>query len=222
MAKVALAGEMKEEPGLGSAGPYVTISRQFGCWGFSLGLLLLEILNDTVDQERAWRIYHKEILDRLATETNTATDVLEKQRRAKPRMLAQFFQSLSGHRVPSGYAIRNRMTAIIRQLAMDGCAIVVGQGGAGATQELPNGLSVRLEAPQEWRLKQIAFREGISEVAARQLMQEREQEREYLRKIYETRFSRYPAFSLVYDCSQFTLAQIAQQIVYAMKLKGII
>lgn len=221
MAKVALAGEMKEESSLESAGPYVTISRQFGCWGFSLGLLLLEVLNDTADPERAWRIYHKEILDRLATETNTASEVLEKQRRAKPRMLAQFIQSLSGHRVPSGYTIRNRMTAIIRQLATDGYAIVVGQGGAGATKDLPNGLSVRLEAPQEWRLKQVAFREGISEMAARQLMREREQEREYLRKIYETRFSRYPAFSLVYDCSQFTLAQIAQQIVYAMRLKGI-
>ena len=34
------------------------------------------------------------------------------------------------------------------------------------------------------------------------------------------RFPRKPAFHIVYDCSVFTLAQIAQQVVYAMKMKG--
>jgi hypothetical protein len=36
------------------------------------------------------------------------------------------------------------------------------------------------------------------------------------------RFPRKPAFHLVYDCSAFTLAQIAQHIVYAMRLRGVV
>ncbi len=225
MAKVYLAKHVKEQPAEADSaptGPFITISRQYGCYGVSLGLLLMEILNDETDPQHTWKIYHKDILARLATETNMAAELLERQRRAKPGLLSNLLRSLSGQRVPSGYEIRNRITAIIRGLASEGYAIIIGQGGAGATQDLPQGLSVRLEAPEEWRLKEVIFREGMGETEGRMRIRTMEQQREYLRKLYATRFPRKPAFHLVYDCSVFTLAQIAQQIVQAMKLKKFI
>lgn len=226
MAKVSLPSYMRERQPSDRQphriGPFITISRQFGCYGFSLGLLLMEILNDEVHPSKAWRIYHKEILNKLATETNAAAEFIERERHSKPRLIVDFFRALSPERIPSGFEIRNRITTIIRGLAVQGNAIVVGQGGAGATQDLPNGLSVRLEAPADWRARQVAFREGVSEAQARISIEAKEQEREYLRKIYEMRFPRKPAFNVVYDCSVFSLAQIAQQVVYAMKLKGCI
>jgi len=223
MAKVSLAEHMKEhrtvqEQGLDEAGPFVTISRQFGCYGFSLGLLLLDILNEETDGP-SWQIYHKDILSRLATETNLATEFLEHQRRSKPSALVDFFRSLRKERVPSGYEIRNRITTIIRGLAIEGHAIIIGQGGAVATRDLQNGLTIRLEAPEAWRVKQIAFREAINETEAKLRVRAKEREREYLRKLYETRQTRKPAFHLTYDCSAFSLAQIAQHIVSMMKLK---
>lgn len=224
MARVSLPDHMKEQPPEPEAqenvGPYLTISRQFGCYGFSLGMLLLEVLNEDAAPEQMWKIYHKEILDRLATESNMAAEMIERERRNKPRLIVDFFRALSKERVPSGYEIRNRITTIIRGLAAQGHAIIIGQGGSGATADLPNGLSVRLEAPEDWRVRQIAFREGLTENEARISMQAKEQEREYLRKIYERQFHRRPAFNLIYDCSVFSLAQIAQQVAYAMKLKG--
>ncbi len=227
MAKVSLAEHMHERPeeeqvDPENIGPYITISREYGCWGFSLGLLLLDILNEEAPEDRAWKIYHKEILDQLAEDTNMARDMIESARRRKPRAIIDFFRSLSGEKVPSGYEIRNRITNIIKNLAMEGYAIIVGQGGAGATHDLPNGLSIRLEAPEHWRVKQIAFREGLSETEAKLRIQAKLRERDYIRKVYETRFPRQPAFHLVYDCSAFTLAQIAQHVVYAMRLRGIL
>lgn len=225
MAKVDLAEHMRERrteasEELRNAGPYVTISRQFGCQGFSLGLLLLEILNEDVEPEKVWRIYHREILENLAAETDTAAEELQKERRSRPRPLVDFFRSLGKKRPPSGYEIRNRMGTLIRNLAIQGHAILIGQGGAGAVGDLENGLCVRLEAPEEWRVKQIAFREGLNETEAKLRVRAEEQEREYLRKMYKSRSSRTPAFHLVYDCSVFTLAHIARQIVLALKLKG--
>ncbi len=228
MAKVSLAEHLQDRPDPeqqeeSQAGPYITISREFGCWGFSLGLLLLDILNEEADENVSWKIYHKEVLDKLASETNVDKEVLEQQRRTKPRVIAEFFRSFGrkDERLPSGIEVRNRISTIIRDLATKGGAIVVGQGGAGATQGLPNGMTVRLEAPEDWRVKQIAFREGLSETEARLRIQAEEREKDYLKKIYETRFPRKPAFNLVYDCSAFSLAQIAQHVVHAMKLKGI-
>lgn len=227
MAKIEVPDHMKEqrtEPEIQPelCGPFVTISRQFGCQGFSLGLLLLDILNEEVEPPHAWRIYHKEVLSRLAVETNMAAEVLDRERRSKPRFIVDFFRSLGGEKVPSGIEIRNRINTIIRGLAVQGYAIIIGQGSSGACQDLPNGLSIRLKAPEDWRVKQVAFREGLTATQARLRVQAMEQEREYLRKIYETKFPRRPAFNLVYDTSAFSLTQIAQHVVYAMRLKKII
>ncbi len=210
------------EEDIGDAGPFVTISRQFGCHGFSMGLLLLDLLNDGADPDESWHIYHREILTRLATETNMAEAILDRQRRAKPRLIAGFFKSLGKGRVPSGMQVRNQITTILRGLAIEGRAIIIGQGGSGATMDLPNGLSVRLEAPEDWRVKQVAFRDGLTETQSRLRIRAKEREREYLRKLYQAKFRRTPAFNLMYDCSEFSLAQIAQQILYALKLKGCI
>ena len=225
MAKVSLAQHMQErraEPDGDdqNVGPFITISRQYGCWGFSLGLLLLELLNEELEEEQqSWQIYHKEVLEKLATETDTSVEMLEQQRRTKPRFLTEFFRSLRGEKMPSGYEIRNRIFKIVRGLAMEGHSILIGQGSSGACHDLDNGLSIRLEAPEAWRIKQIAFREGLSETEARLRIQAMEKERDYLQKVYETRFPRQPAFNLMYDCSQFSLSQIAQLVVHAMKIK---
>ena len=225
MAKASLSKHMREnltavEEDAGNAGPFVTISRQFGCHGFSVGLLLLDLLNEGADPDESWKIYHREILTRLATETDMAEDILDRQRRARPRLVAGFFKSLGKKRVPSGMQIRNEITTIIRGLAIEGRAILIGQGSSGATMDLPNGLSIRLEAPEDWRVKQVAFRDGLTETQARMRIRAKEREREYLRKLYRAKFRRTPAFNLMYDCSEFSLAQVAQQIVYALKLKG--
>ena len=225
MAKVSLAEHMQERPAHKEddqpehCGPFVTISRQFGCYGFSLGLLLLEILNEDADAEHTWKIYQKEILNTLATETNMAEEFLAKERRAKPRLLVDLFRALSKDRTPSGHEIRKRITMIIRGLAAQGYAIIVGQGGAGATKDLRNGLSVRLVAPDEWRSREIALREGLGETKAKLHIKAMDKEWAYLAKLYQVQFPNRPMFDLVYDCSAFTLAQIAQHVVAALRLK---
>lgn len=224
MAKVSLADHMREhrsdpEQDPENVGPFVTISRQYGCHGFSLGLLLLEILNEDAEPGETWKVYQKEILARLATETDLAAEILERERLSRPRMIVDFFRSLGKERIPSGYEIRGRITTIIRGLAVEGHAVIVGQGGAAATHDLPNGLAVRLEAPEEWRVRQVAFRESLSETEAKLSVQNKEQEREYLRKIYERKCPRKPTFHMMYDCSVFTLTQIAQHIVQMMRMK---
>jgi hypothetical protein len=229
MAKDSLSDQMSRiadpsDEELADAGPFVAISRQYGCGGFSLGLLLLDLLNEDVQEGQVWHIYHKEILENLSGETGIAMDVIERERRSKPGLLKGFFRTLAGgkDRQPSGMEIRNRMTAIIRELAIDGHAILVGQGSAGATADLPHGLSIRLEAPEDWRVKQIAFREGVSETQARIYIREEMERREYLRDIYRKLYPRTPAFNLTFDCSAFSSAQIATLVHRALKLRGAI
>ena len=229
MAKVSLSDNMQEHSKETAqakeaqhAGPFVTISRQFGCYGFSMGLLLMEVLNDEATEGQVWKIYHREILERLAMETNLAAEMLERERRTKPRLFLDLFRTLGKNRMPSGYEIRNRITSLTRSLAMDGHAILIGQGSVGATHDLPNGISICLEAPLDWRVKEVAFREAITETEARLRVRAKQREQAYLERVYAIRCPRKPAFHLVYDCSVFTLAQIAQHVVYAMRLRRLI
>lgn len=224
MAKVALPEYMREDRAgvQTTCGPFVTISRQFGCYGFSLGLLLQDILNEQSESPNVWRVYNRDILSRLATQTNLTEEILDWERRSRPHCIVDFFRMIGGEHIPYGFEIRKRITSIIGGLAMQGHAIIIGQGGAGACSNLPNGLSVRLEAPEDWRVKQVAYRDALSPEQARMRILAKEQEREYLRQLYERHFPHKPAFNLVYDASVFSLAQIARHLVCAMRVKGLL
>ncbi|MCY2923921.1 MAG: cytidylate kinase family protein [Planctomycetota bacterium] len=143
------------------AGPFITISRQYGCQGFTVGLLVQEILNEQARPGQAWQVYHKEILTRLANETHLPEEFFATERLAGPKWVTDFFRSLSGQHIPSGFEIRWRVTTLLRGLAIAGHAILVGQGGYWATRDLSGGLAIRLEAPYDWRVRQIAPRTGI-------------------------------------------------------------
>jgi hypothetical protein len=224
MAKVSLAKHMLEqfrlERSSRKVGPFVTLSRQYGCYGFSLGLLLQEILNEELPASASWKVYGKYILEGLARETHMAEEALQQERLARPHLILDFFRGFSESRIPSGYEIRRRITVILRKLAIGGRAILVGQGSTPATTDLPNGLSVRLEAPEEWRVQQISIREGIGAERAMKRIRDKEKEREYLREFFAKKFPRTPPFHLTFDCSVFTLAQIARQVALALQQKG--
>lgn len=206
----------KKEPG-----PYVTISRQYGCDGYELGELLLKKLNNR-SADGKWQLYKKELLKQLAEDTGLTEDVIEKERLAKPSLLKDFFRGMRRGGIPDGYEIRNKITIMVRTVAFEGHAIIIGQGGAMATADLENGLSVRIEASKEWRVIRVSRRENLSRQAASLRIEEIEKKRRHLRKIYEERNPRSPAFNLVIDNSMFDIEQISDQIIFAMEQKNLL
>ncbi len=216
--------DKREDDGQQAAGPFLTISRQYGCHGYFLGLLLVDMINNEPGQMAKWKVYQREILERLSEETDLGADEINRLRREKPRVLVNFFRNLSPKRQqqPGAFEIRNRIANMIRTLSLEGHCILIGMGGAGATADLDNGLRIRLEGPKEWRVKRIVEAEGITPVEARLLIQQRDEEREHLQKIYDLKFRREPPFDIVYDCASFSLANLTQHIIQAMKMKGLL
>ncbi len=200
-------------------GPFITISRQYGCSGYFLGLLLVDLLNSEATRANPWRLYSREIIQHLSEETDLAADVINRLRHEKPRAFMDFFRNLVSRQTPGGPEIRNRVAELVRELARSGHAIIIGMGGAGATGDIENGLRVRLEAPVDWRVNKLVESEGLSPVQARLELQKRDEERAQLAEIYEIKFPRQPAFDLVYNCELFSLAQVATHVVQALKLK---
>ncbi len=206
----------KKEPG-----PYVTISRQYGCYGYELGELLLKAVNKREGDDE-WRLFKTEMLRQLAEDTGLTEEVIEKERLARPSLLKDFLRGVRSGGIPDGYEIRNKITVMVRTVAFEGHAIIIGQGGTAATADLENGLSVRIEAPREWRITRVSWREKLKRQAAISIIEKMEKERKHLRKIYEQKNPREPAFNLVIDNSMFNLEQAVEQILLAMGQKKLI
>ena len=203
-------------------GPYLTISRQYGCSGMTLAILLAEILNDEAPSGQTWKVYGREVLEMLARETRLAADMVEDLRSREPRLMEDLFRSMFSKNVPTGFSIRNRIMAILRGLAFEGHVILVGQGSAGATDGIENGLNFRLEAPLPWRVQEICKRRGCAPSEAKRTMDKREKQRVYLRKIYAMRYPRRPAFEIVYDNSRFSLGELVRHIICMMRMRKFI
>jgi len=206
----------KEEPG-----PYLTISRQFGCDGFELGEYILPKLNER-DEDKRWKMYYKELLKQLAEDTGLTQDIIERERLSKPSLLKDFLRGLKKSSIPDGYEIRNKITLMVRTVAFEGYAVIIGHSGNAATADIDNGISVRIEAPKDWRIARISIREKIDKTAAGAKIEEIERQRQYLRKLYEEKNPREPAFALVFDNSIFKKEQISDLILQAMEQKGLI
>lgn len=204
-------------------GPYLTISRQYGCYGLAVGLLVAEILNtEEPPAQRGWQVYGREVLEELAREVNLSPETVEQLEFRRPEMFADMVGSLSGRHLPSPYRIRRRVTEIVRHLAEQGHAIVIGHGAVIAVEGVPNGLNIRLEAPLAWRVEQLAHHEGVSLADARQIIPQREQEIDMVGRTHIRETGRYQLFDLTYDHSKFTELQIAKHVAYMMKLKGLV
>lgn len=201
-------------------GPYVTISRQFGCDGYTLGDLITERLNG-IDPE-PWKVYKKDVLKQLAEEEGLTEEIIERERISKPSLIKELIKGARKSYIPDGFEIRNKITIMLRTLAFEGHAVIVGQGSTAATADLENGISIRVEAPREWRIIRVCTRENLSKEAASEKMEQIEKTRAMVRKIYEGKDLRTPAHDLLFDNSAFTLDQIADLTVAAMRFKGLL
>jgi hypothetical protein len=202
-------------------GPYITVSRQYGCEGLELAGLLLEKLNQR-DEQQQWKLYHKELLKQLAEDRGLTEEIIEKERSSRPSILKDFFRGLLNSDVPGGYEIRKSITMMVRAAAFEGHAVIVGQGGNSATADLENGMSVRIEASDEWRIARISAREHLSSEEAATRIAEVDSQRQYLHEIYQKQNPRHPAFNIMFDNAIFCKEQIVDMILLAMEQKGLI
>ncbi len=225
MKKPTLSGYIKEtlyqtEP-KPAVGPYVTISRQFGCCGYELANLVAQKINESSPLNQ-WSVYSKEILVKLADQSGFSLEEIEKARTEKTGFVQEILRNVRLNATPDTFQVRSQIAIIVRDICSKGYAIVVGQGGAAATSDMENGLSVRIEAPDECRIQRVCRRDNLSKDQAIERINDVERARQYLRETYTQVNQRIPAFNLTIDNSLFTTEQIAEQVILAMRHCGML
>jgi cytidylate kinase len=155
--------DRERRPGRGKEGglfygPYLPISREKGAGANTLAQL--------VGSRLGWQVFNHQIVDEIAKKANVRRQLIESlDERDQSRIQGIIGQLLTGEEIDqSEYLVL--LKQIVLTLGHHGDVIIVGRG---ARYILPSqfGLSVRMVAPIETRIRRMADSERLSLAAAR-------------------------------------------------------
>ena len=208
------------------AGPVITISRQTGCGARGIAWTICEELNKripSVKTDGKWKFISREILQESAEQLNLDPSALKHVIDDKNRgMMDQIVEALSTHSHKSDQKILKTVHDVIRQFGNNGNVVIIGRGGASICSDIKLSLHVKLVAPEDWRIGEIARRLDFSKSYATEYVRRRDEERELL---VSKLFGKKPdssAYDVQINRSRFSEKEIAEAIIQLASIKGLI
>lgn len=165
-------------------GPYISISRDFGCMANVIAQKLSKELtkrNKAAGIRKDWKWINKQILleSAKALELNPSKIeyVFQSQKKS---MMDEIVSAMSTRYYKSDKRIRKTIIEVIRSIAKTGHVIIVGRGGVAFAKDNPKSLHIKLTAPIEWRVDQIATNYNKTPKQALKYVLEVDEERKFL------------------------------------------
>ncbi|MCG8410722.1 MAG: cytidylate kinase-like family protein [Bacteroidales bacterium] len=204
--------------------PVITISREFGCPANLCASELAELLSQIEGSDsEPWKIISKEILEQAAKELGLTPDKIEFIFKFEKRSAVdEIMEALSSKYYKSERKIRNTIKNVIKDIGEQGRAIIVGRAGSSILKDMPNSLHIRLIAPINYRIKEISRKHKISIIEARKLTLDMDKKRAQLRKEFAGRSISDVDYDLIFNTMNFKPIEMAEIIMKAIHLKGII
>lgn len=208
-------------------GPVITISRQTGCGGSRIAWAICEEINKNKPSIKAdgrkWSFISREILQQSAEQLNLDPKALQLVISDKNRgIMDQIVGALSSHSHKSDQKILKTVHEVIRKFGTNGNVIIVGRGGASICRDIKRSLHIRIEAPEEWRIAEIAKRLDFSKAYAKEYIRKQDAERELLVTKLLGRKPDITAFDVIINCSHFTEKELVDSIMQLATVKGLI
>lgn len=165
-------------------GPYISISRDFGCMANVIAQKLSRELtkrNKAAGIQKDWKWINKLILHESAKALELSPSkieyVFQSQRKT---MMDEIVSAMSTRYYKSDKRIRKTIIEVIRSIAKTGHVIMVGRGGVAFAKDNPKSLHIKLTAPIEWRVDRIAKHYNKTRKEALKYILEVDEERKFL------------------------------------------
>jgi cytidylate kinase len=164
--------------------PFVTISREAGAGGRTIGSLLVTRLNELDLGEPPWSLWDKDLVEKVAQEHHISKELIESLESSHKPWMQEFLSTLSMQVDPDDVRIYRMVAATIRALAQRGRVVVVGRGGAFITRQMPGGIHLRLIAPRDFRVAAMAEQLKLTREAAGEHVRQLDHQRDMFYKRY--------------------------------------
>ena len=192
-------------------GPYLISSREKGAGGNAVARL--------VGQRRGWQVFDNEMVDEVAKQAHVRRQLIESlDERDKKTIQAIVGQLLKPEEIDTADYL-GYLKQVVLTLGHQGNVVIVGRG---ARFILPSqfGLSVRMVAPIEMRIRRFADKANLSLAAARMEVQKTDRERVKLIRRHFGRDVTDPlSHDLMINTAAISLEEAAEVILAALREK---
>ncbi|MFZ1037658.1 MAG: cytidylate kinase-like family protein [Smithella sp.] len=199
----------------------ITISRQMGSEGTYIGFLAA--------QKLGFRYLDREILQQAANEMGLDPQMLENYDSRSVPLLERIINSFcfGAPEVPGLPSFRKPIynkdlfalqSKIIKQVANQCSAVIVGRGGFYILRDKPDTLHVFIHAPFDYRVERIMKEQKMEEKAAQAMVQESDRSRtKFIRDMLGINWTDARNFHLSLDSSVIGLAASVEMITKLVK-----
>lgn len=192
---------------------FVTISRQGGSGGHTIGQLLVNRLNALDKGEEPWTLWDRQLVEKVSSDHKVAKDVVESLVDSGRTWLEEFLAALAIGPDETEARIYGMVAATIRALAQKGRVVIVGRGGVYVTRNMPGGVHLRLIAPEQYRVRYMARQLNLDHEAATSLVHQLDRARESFYRRYWPKQMRSPeAFTLTINTSLVSEERVVESI----------
>jgi cytidylate kinase len=208
-------------------GPVITISRLYGCPAKLVAKCLVDKLTEKMIvrglKDIHWKMVTKEILEESAKELDVDPSKIKyifdyEEKGTIDNLLSAHLSKY----YKSDRLIRNTIGKVIRNIAIEGYAVIVGRGGVAITRDIPQSLHINLEAPLEWRVIRTMEKMNLPHNEAQKYALSLDKKRKQFRDFFEGKDSDYTSFDITFNCMTMTVDEIVSIIVKAIELRRFI
>ena len=191
-------------------GVFITISRQTGAGGLTVGRLLAEYLEKhSPASSCSWTVFENNLIRQVMEKHNLPARF---RRYLKENAISEIDDTLEDlfkvH--PSKWLLVRKMTETILHLAQMGRVIIVGRGASITTRGMEGGLHVRLVGSFEKRLKHIREYYRLNEKQARIFVSKREREKtSFLKKYFDRNIDDVSLYDLIINTDHVSYEEAA-------------
>ena len=177
--------------------PFVTVSRQAGAGGHLLSYVILTEFLKHRDNPmfEGWHVFDKELCELVARDPLLQKDMEILMAEKYRSQFNDFVESLYTGQSEQ-HTLYHTTFKVVRMLALIGKVIIVGRGGSLITADLPQGINIRLVAPEAHRIVWMMKRFKINKEDAREAIRNQDKDRKKLIKLF---FQRDIDDPLLYD-----------------------
>lgn len=180
--------------------PFVTISRQAGAGGHTVGQRLVNRLNELDPGEQPWALWDRELTEKVVADHNVERSLVEALAEGHRSWMEDFLAGLSFEPDQTEARVYQYVATTMRALAQHGRVVLVGRGGVHITRRLPAGIHIRLVAPLDHRIHAMAKQLGLSQEAATAHVHQLDKQREaFYRRYWPRDVLANEAFSVTFN-----------------------
>jgi len=201
---------------------FVTVSREYGCAGFRIGNALATALNAELrgPAQTPWAVYDRKLVDMICKDhklNRTLVETLDKQRK---HVFSDYITGIfTGE--PSSIQVFKKCAATIFSLSSHGRVILIGRASSLITEKVAGGMHIRIVAPIDWRVEQVAAYEKIDSLSkAHRYVEKMDNEREkFARDFLGRSVSEPDIYHMVLNQQLLGVESIVELLLKAFELK---